>query len=198
MSDSDDKRGYFAPFVDKLWGLLDKDDRGTLAQMRRLDDDRAAAALAGPIGRLLPYNLSRHDEDVCLSVARLFALLRAGARQGGADFGEVLGRFAGELGEDRSKGLERRVSGLLAADAEELPDHLSRMAGLLSGSRAVQTLDWERLIKDLRNWSSPKGEVQRRWAHSFIKARHNAVPGADGEPGQDDPNAEGLESTASA
>ena len=171
---NDTRREKIAPFIKGLWEILDGNDLGTLAELRRLDDDRLATALAGRVGWLLPPHLNRQEEDAYLLVARLFATVRSGARSSGEDLGKVLGHLAGERGEtpDRSdKGLERRVVALLSADLEDLPERLTRVLALARNSASVAHLDWAALLADVLSWESPSQFVQRHWARNFVNTR---------------------------
>jgi CRISPR type I-E-associated protein CasB/Cse2 len=60
---------------------------------------------------------------------------------------------------------ERRFAALLDADAREMHVHLR---GLVRRClRAGVDVDLARLLRDLRRWSDPTREVQRRWARDF-------------------------------
>src|SRR5207249_1473109 len=62
-------------------------------------------------------------------------------------------------------GIERRFVALLAADREDVGDHLRALMGLLRQHEVP--VNWLELLRDLGNWDSADRDVQRRWARSF-------------------------------
>src|SRR5205085_1234501 len=62
-------------------------------------------------------------------------------------------------------GIERRFVALLAADREDVDDHLRAALGLLRQHDVP--VNWLELLRDLGDWKRPERDVQRRWARSF-------------------------------
>jgi len=103
---------------------------------------------------------THYDEDVCYTVAALFAAHPAPGGRG--SLGAAMHRLAQK--QDRTS-LERRFVALLAAPREDLPERLRHSVSLLAANGVP--VDWLELANDLRNWSRPQRFVQRQWARDF-------------------------------
>jgi CRISPR system Cascade subunit CasB len=89
-------------------------------------------------------------------------------------------------------GVERRFVALLAADREDVGEHLRGLVGLLRQHDVP--INWLQLLRHLGAWDRPDRDVQRRWARSFWgstssdesnTAISSATPIGDGETDQD-------------
>lgn len=169
-------------FAARLHALADPRNRGRVAALRR--------GLGRPVGipgdaacefyRLLPADVSRHDELAYWTAATLFAAFppREGTviakRRSVAAALRHLGEQQG--GDDALARVERRLLQLLAARSASLATHLRGAASLLHAAGIVP--DPEVLVRDLRLWGAPDQWVQRRWARDFwrVSQRHDATP----------------------
>lgn len=75
-----------------------------------------------------------------------------------------------------SPSIEKRFVALLAAEPEELPDHLRQVVSLLAADGVG--IDYGELLDDLTTWLSPRAyeardRLRQRWARAFYRA---AVP----------------------
>jgi CRISPR type I-E-associated protein CasB/Cse2 len=74
-------------------------------------------------------------------------------------------------GKKRSKddlsttGTEKRFMVLLRSSEEDLPEYLKQSIQLLSSQDIA--INWLQLLKDIKNWSNEKVNVQRNWAKGF-------------------------------
>lgn len=158
-------------FAAALRRLATRDDRGTLAELRRFVDGRgpsvaswsALVRLGAPVGDV------RRIDDYALA-AGLFAVYHQGSAPNdvvlgnlGASFGSLCARDAVS-----SQAAERRLQELLGFDRESLPEQLRRAATLLR-SKGV-AIDWAALTCDLAHWDSPEREVQEAWMTGFVRS----------------------------
>lgn len=154
-------------FAAYLSGLAQREDRAALAALRR-----GLGKPAGTAPEMYPYivpwlspSASRWEEDAVYLVASLFALHPLSWPEGDSgarSFGSSFGRLARLTG---SEGPERRFVALLGCPSEGLPDHLRQAVGLLKSK--LVPVHWAQLLRDIRNWSSERRTVQRRWARDF-------------------------------
>lgn len=169
-------------FAGFLESLLKRDDRATLAALRRaLGSNPAAAIEAYPYviprvaSELSPPERER-DERIYLLVAGLFAFHQIPWRKD--DSGKAYTNFGASMANlasaTDSAGVERRMSALLACSFDDLSEHLRHAVSLLK-SKSIP-IDWARLIRDLRWWNTEDRRVQREWARAFwastAKAAH--------------------------
>jgi CRISPR type I-E-associated protein CasB/Cse2 len=157
-------------FIQGLEKLLERGDRGTLAELRRLPTGAGlSAVLAGPIGRLLPAaeTTNSWDEDDYLLVGSLFALTVKDPQKASSDedvnLGGTIGRYLAQKPEEERTGVERRFRALLGASREALPEYLRALLSLIP----ERPVNWAQLLHDLKRWSHPDGWGQRRWARSY-------------------------------
>ena len=151
--------------------LADKEDRATLAALRR-----GLGKPPGSAGEMHPFVIPRlpkstgpgwnWEQECCFIVASLFAWHPENL-DAGAPWERNFGASAKELGlkPGRLEGVERRFVALLNAESVDVPDHLRTMVGLLK-TEAVR-VDWEQLLSDLTRWDDPERRVQIRWAKAF-------------------------------
>jgi CRISPR system Cascade subunit CasB len=178
-------------FVGFLESLLKRDDRATLAALRRaLGQHPAAAIKAYPhvMPRVAPDLQPRErdrEEQIYLLTAALFAFHqiswpRDDSQRGYTNLGASMARLASATD---SAGVERRVSGLLACAFDDLPEHLRHAASLLKTKQIP--IDWARLIADLRWWNTEDRRVQREWARAFwastLETAQESEPAETGE-----------------
>lgn len=174
------------PLIERLYGL----DRRGLAVLRR-----SLAYEPGTFPAAYPYVESyvRHESERTpyYLLAGLYALYeRAESERGSTPTGtrrSTLGSAAADLYErkEKSPSIESRFIALLDADEEQLPNRLRQMVSLLR-SESI-SIDWQRLLDDLRWWSFPERTVQQRWARDFYRA----VPATlETEPNESDTETE--------
>jgi CRISPR system Cascade subunit CasB len=178
----------FAAFLESL---LKRDDRATLAALRRaLGQHPAAAAEAyryvmPRIGPEVSEHARDREEQIYLLAAGLFALhqipwAKDDSEKGYSNLGASMARLASATD---SEGVQRRMSGLLACSFDDLPEHLRHAASLLKAKQIG--IDWARLIADLRWWKTEDRRVQREWARAFwASTRETAEENASDEPGE--------------
>ena len=158
--------------VTYLKGLADGNDRGALAALRR---GLGQAPWTVPemhrhIARYLPEGWGWYHRCLYM-VATLFASHPASG--GSGNLGDAFRAIAQAT---RSESIEARFMALLKAHPDDLFDHL-RHAVALARSKEVR-IDWDRLLRDLRNWNDDGRRVQRDWARAFWgPARQDDAPG---------------------
>jgi len=167
------------PFVSYLEGLLEREDRGALAALRR-----GITGQPGTVPETYRYVVRwiREDADPTgpyavsfFLVASLFALYFAGKGKGVTGEGNDIGtafrlaksRKADERSSDPDKpdSIDQRFTAMLNAHFDDLPNHLRHAISYLK-SEGV-SLDWHRLLRDIRNWNHPDRWVQKAWAKGF-------------------------------
>jgi CRISPR system Cascade subunit CasB len=157
-------RDWVTRFAEGLQALAGREDRSSLARLRR--------GLGKPAGRAperdawvlrhLPEEVAANDRDLeaCCLVASLFALHPEAAP--GGSLGSAFRRLR-EL--QQGDGPERRFVALLDSDAEDLPDHLRHAVSLLRAHGVA--VPWAQLLRDLRYWNAERRTVQRAWSRDF-------------------------------
>lgn len=131
-------------------------DRGSAAELRRYWSPATrhyAFAVLGRIGVTSPRSADAFT-------AALYALNPRHAA-GGPRVGQALQKFGG--GEDSFDAHVRRL--LASDDIEEVADQLQRLFVRLD--REGISLDYNRLLWDLRNWSKKSEEVKTRWGQDY-------------------------------
>lgn len=143
------------PFVQRLYDLAAREDRGALAELRRsFSNPLAALPYVVPF---LPKDASRREEEALSLVAGLFALY---PERGHMSLAKAMSIIAKD-----SDSVALRFRALLDADAEDLPTHL-RHAVTLAKSRDL-AIDYEDLLTAVRWWGSENKNRQRAWARDF-------------------------------
>lgn len=155
-------------------------DPGMLGEVRRTLRAGPAAALLGPLGRLLPSDLSPRDERDWLDVAALVARVGAAPARGA---GVHLAGIAGLRSRDPQvrPGIERRFLAVVEAEREDLPNRLAGLVAVLGD--AAGRIDWGALAADLGRWSLDGSPVQRAWARSY-RAAAGITPDLDTQAAQ--------------
>lgn len=143
------------PFVQRLYDLAAREDRATLAELRR--------SFANPIAAL-PYvvpflrrDASRREEDALVLVAGLFALHPAR--------GNLTLARAMRICAEKSDSVSLRFQALLDSDAEDLATHLRHAVTLVRSKDLA--IDYDDLLHTVRWWGSEDRNRQRRWAREF-------------------------------
>jgi CRISPR system Cascade subunit CasB len=154
---------HAAKFVEYLVSLVDREQRGAIAALRRgVGKPPGTTPETFPI--MVPWtaDMDRFAADTYFLVGSLFALNQSNCADGniGTTFAQIRGRE-----NEASDSLEKRFVALLNADAEDLPNHL-RHAVSLAASKDV-AINWAQLIADLRHWNHLDRFIQRRWAEQF-------------------------------
>ena len=165
------------PFIKHLESLVRNKNRAALAHLRsglRRKDSRSME-MYPVIGRFLSEKSNRNDENAVFIVAALFAYYpdaKTNIGNLGASLKELTNKEKKQGSQDDSKSnpVEKRFVALLNAEADELPDYLRQIIGLLKSKEVP--VNWEQLYKDVRYWeandeSSKYESVHRKWARSF-------------------------------
>jgi len=150
-------------FVKYLVSLVEREDRGALAALRRgVGKPPGTTPDTFPIMVPRTADMDRFAADTYFLVGSLFALHPLNCKEGnmGTTFAAIRKPQAEE-----GDSLEKRFVALLNADAEDLPNHL-RHAVSLAASKDV-AINWAQLIAALRHWNHLDRFIQRRWAEQF-------------------------------
>ncbi|MDQ3062209.1 MAG: type I-E CRISPR-associated protein Cse2/CasB [Acidobacteriota bacterium] len=153
-------------FIKELEKLAKRKDRAALAHLRsglRRKDSRSTE-MYPVIGRFLSEKTNRSYENAVFIVAALFAYY-PDAKTNAGNLGASLRQL-----KDDSDSIEKRFVALLNAEADELPDYLRQIIGLLKSKEIP--VNWQQLFKDVQYWettdeTSKRESVQKRWARSF-------------------------------
>lgn len=131
-------------------------DRGASAELRRYWSP-ATRHYAFPILGRLQVRDPRSADAV---TAALYAV-HPNHKPGGPRLGQALRKFA-----DGQDSFEPHVKRLLSADSlEEVADQLQRLFVRLRGKGIA--LDFNRVLWDLRKWTSKSEEVKTSWGQDF-------------------------------
>jgi len=184
------KQTRSVPFIDYLWSLVEKGDRGALADLRK--------GLGKPIAsdiksyRYIAPWISENDhgtwkEKVNYIVAPLFAYYQSGSTSDKSDRHAVMGNLGDHLREagkeeKNTDSIERRFIALISAHADDLPIYLKQIISILK-SKNVE-INWEQLYSDLLNWNRPSQSTQKNWAYSYwgSQALETTNPPSGGVP----------------
>ena len=172
---SEKKEHYFITY---LKSLVEKDDRGALASLRR-----GLGQVPGTVPEmyryvipLLPENPPRWQEKSFYLIASLFASHPVWTSKGN------LGNHLAKARNDNNEGaLERRFTALLSAHPDDLPDYLRQTISLLKSNQKEIPINWNQLLSDLQWWSHPEygDRVRKNWATSFWGYQKEATPEID-------------------
>lgn len=158
------------PFIDYLESLVERENRGALAALRRgLGQPPGAAPAMYPyVVPWLPADARPWQEAAYYLVASLFSLHPAPGGVGnlGANFRLAAAKEpVSSSADERISPVERRFTTLLAAHPDDLPDRLRQAIGYLA-SKDVP-VNWHQLFQDLPRWGDPSRSVQRKWARAY-------------------------------
>jgi CRISPR type I-E-associated protein CasB/Cse2 len=147
------------PLVDHLEDLAARQDRGTLALLRKtLQGERALDGLAV----VLPFvtrdsRWRERAEDDALLVSALFALH---PESGSMSLPAALRIIA-----KTSDSVELRFRALLSASRPDLGEHLRHGVTLVASHGLA--IDWRDLHDAIRYWDHPSDRTRRQWARDF-------------------------------
>lgn len=151
-------------FISYLKSLVEKDDRGALAALRRGlgQEPGSAPEMYRYVLPLLPENPSRRQEKAFYLIAALFALHPASTTKGNLGAHLAIARSEGN-----EAALERRFTALLSAHPDDLPNYLRQTISLLK-SKDVP-VNWSELLYNIQSWDHPEygDSVRKRWATAF-------------------------------
>lgn len=166
-------RNNVVPFVQYLERLRDKDDKGSLAVLRR-GLGKSPGEAPGMFRYVVPWlgmGVKPWQEEVFYIVASLFA---SHPQPGGE--GSIGSAFY-RLAMDKSvESIERRFVALLNCHPDELKEHLRHAISLLK-SRQIP-IGWHCLFQDLLGWRHRSRYVQKSWARDFWGAATEADEGS--------------------
>jgi CRISPR type I-E-associated protein CasB/Cse2 len=162
-------------FIHLLSRLHEDKDRQALAAFRR-SLSRPPGTDLGPyryLGSFVSEGISPSAEKRFCLIAGLYSLAPSKPHAGsGTSLGATFAAYCADKA-GATKGVERRLTGLLNAHQDDLPVHMRHAVALLS--RSEQSIDWIQLMNDLAQWERPDRSVQRRWARDFWGALANAA-----------------------
>jgi CRISPR system Cascade subunit CasB len=157
-------------FIKMLTSFYQQENRAALAMLRRGLGKQPGEAMEvyRYIGNFAAKVNTDREADLH-TVATLFGLYPSPSREGDR-YDSNLGASVSELStKTNSDSIEKRFVALLDAHADDLPNHLRQMVGLLKANDVK--LNWLQLLNDLNWWDSDGRDVQRRWAKSFWKEK---------------------------
>lgn len=155
-------------FVASLEALVERQDRGALAALRRGlgKEPGQVADLYRYVFPWLPETTSPREEDAYVLVAALFAWHQRSwhprADEGRSNLGASFARL---MAADGSPSVEQRFVALLNCHADDLADHLRAAVSLLKAKEIP--IDWAQLLSDIQCWHWESRAVQREWARAF-------------------------------
>lgn len=159
--------------VGRLVEFERREDRAALAELRRGlgHPPGTVPRMARYVEPFIPADASRWEQDVHYLVAALFAAHPDDvASEGGRlNLGWSFRRLASETG---SESIEKRFLALLDAESEDLHVHLRHAVSLMRAHDVP--VDYDRLLRDLRDWKKEDRRVQRRWARTYFGAKTGA------------------------
>lgn len=184
------------PLIQWLMDLAEQQDRARLAALRRgLTLEREQLfVLFGVIPRGLLIDAHRREEtERRFIVASLFALHPCsfaqnelqGRRRSIGDSMRLLALRHRERSisnglddeETISEPLKRRMDAVLSSRDGEVYEHLRHIIRLLKTEDIP--VDWDQLLRDLRNWNHVNQFVQWRWSEAFYVGSKEKVEGGE-------------------
>ena len=161
------------PVVEHLFNLRKRDDRGTLATLRRgmslTVKEMMGSAIGAHVWPHLPQDASYREKYTAFAVAALFAGYCAGkgrdvrGEKKAGNFGTTMRRVWEAC--DKNPSFEQRFVVILDASAEAVYEQLQQA---VQHARYKEIpIDWEQLYEHLRAWNYKTGYVQQKWAESF-------------------------------
>lgn len=147
------------PLVDYLLELARRDDRRSLAMLRRSLAPDCEAAAYPVVARFFPAERRPTLERHLLTVAGLFATY---PEQAPRSLGKALQMLAARKG---SGSIEGRFLAMLDARSEDVGQHLRRLVAMLASEGLA--FDWSDLLRALKNWDFEDNRTRRQWARDF-------------------------------
>lgn len=168
-------------FVEHLVKLSERKDRGALAALRRglARPPGSAPEMHRYVASWADGESSRWREDVYYIVAALFAyhpIQWNSDKEARPDLGDSFARLRRVEGVSE-EGIERRFTALLSIHMEDLYVHLRHAVSLLKSNGV--SIDWVRLLDDLKYWGHEDRFIQRNWARAFWRVESMDVDGHD-------------------
>lgn len=179
--------------IRQLQQYSNRDDRGTLASLRRGMGMQPGAVpeTVRIVEHMLDDDDSDNTRDALYIVGPLYAFhpeSKAGDRWNnlGAHFRALA------KGGEPSPSVERRFTMLLASEPDELPDALRQAISLLKSQNVP--VNWQQLFVDVQKWMdrSQYGEAKRKevrlaWSRSFWSLGTTTDKAAPSQPVHDQP-----------
>jgi len=166
---SEKKEHYFIIY---LQSLVEKDDRGALASLRRGLGQKPGSTpeMYRYIVPLLPKEPYRSQEEAFYLIAALFA-----SHPKSTNKGNLGNHLAVARTEGNEQALERRFTALLSAHPDDLPDYLRQTISLLKSKEVP--VNWSELLYNLQSWSHPEygDRVRKNWATAFWGYRQTSA-----------------------
>jgi len=177
-----------AALVAHLHALVEREDRGALAALRRgLGKEPGTVPEMYP--QVEPYmaGADKPRADGAYTVASLFGLhpvpwTRPEDAPRNSSFGWSLSRIRLRDGGGENEGVTRRFVAALSSDREALSTHLRQLLSLLHSRDDRAPVDWERLFWDIVDWEHIDRRVQRRWAEGFWRGGQASTEADAAEP----------------
>jgi CRISPR system Cascade subunit CasB len=160
-------------FFAALTRSAESDTRIVATLRRSLAEEPGAFPAAFPIVEPLLHGIGDRQRRTAYLAAGLWALAQRRSSGTPASLVEALRRTAAS---SSSGGAERRLTGLLDADADELVWRLRQAVQLVVADG--RALDWPRLLDDLLSWQHPQRWVQQRWAREYWRRQAEDEPAA--------------------
>jgi CRISPR system Cascade subunit CasB len=162
-----------AALVAHLHALVEREDRGALAALRR-GLGKEPGTVPDMYRHVEPYlgGGSIAEMEAAYVVACLFGLhpVPWKASDGHVqyrNFGWSLRHVRRRADGSEDEGVARRFLAALNSDREALPVHLRQLVSLLRSKGEQTPVNWERLYWDIVDWDRADRRVQRRWAEAF-------------------------------
>ncbi len=157
------------PLVDHLVSTAQRNDRATLAILRRSSPTSSDA-----FPHVLPWipedDRRGRREDLYFHLAALFAIHPVHAQIG--NFGRSMWLIAHDGGgKDPNSSAELRFRRLLEAEQDDLADLLRQAIRLASTRTRPVAVDYDMLLRDILAWDHPDRWVQRSWANAYWTPR---------------------------
>lgn len=179
-----DDRTILDKQIDAFMHNLSQLDEGEYAQLKRnagktLAESRQVHLLF--YQKILPYGVSfPWQEEQYFLIATLYPfdkLQRSRERPAAGDEVKTAAAPVSTLGdsfrrarsEQNETGLNRRLTRLLDADAQQLPFQLRQAVLRLTADWIP--INWPQLTRDVLNWTHPNRYVQRNWARDYVAAK---------------------------
>ncbi len=137
----------------------------------------------------LPESPTPWQENTYYLVASLFAYWHQGKersqsldgkRREDRNLGRSLNKLvfeytrAGISRDEAQKRLEKRLSSLLDASIDDLPEYLRQTISLLKAKEVP--VDWTQLLCDIQHWNTDTRFIQHEWAKGFWISKTKELP----------------------
>lgn len=159
------KQEQIDAFIDRL-GKLESGERAQLK--RHAGKMLSESTKVMPIFfRLLPYGVSRYDEEWYFLVATLYPLCEAKNEDEGKvnSFGLSM-RMARAKEKQSEDGFDRRFAALLDTDTNQVSFRLRQLIRLHKSADNTPVA-WRALLNDLVQWTHPDRYIQEKWARHY-------------------------------